>query len=293
MTRSNPGFHTVQIGDITVTALNDGQFEVPAAIVVGVSADQAESQLRASFRSLPPRITVSCFLVETEGRRVLIDAGTGGSRGAVLGHAGEKLATLGTPPESIDTILLTHGHIDHLGGLTDAAGKPVFERAELLIHEIEAEFWTSESIYGRTPEERRGAFDVARRVLSAYSARTRRIKDGEAVAPGLTARLLPGHTPGHSGCLIASGKESLLMWTDVVHLPGIQFERPDVGLTFDVDVEQARATRARVFDEAAADRLLVAGIHLDFPTFGHVLRRGAAYAFEPLVWTPSAAGLFA
>jgi glyoxylase-like metal-dependent hydrolase (beta-lactamase superfamily II) len=105
--------------------------------------------------------------------------------------------------------------------------------------------------------------------------------------PGITLVPEPGHTPGHSGWLIASGNESLLIWGDIVHMPGIQFRRPDAGITFDVDGAQAIATRRRIMDMAATDRLLVAGMHLDFPCFGHVARENEGYAFIPDVWTPS------
>ena len=289
MARGNPGIHSIQVGDVTVTALNDGQFEASTALVVGPSAEESDALLRASFRPLPPRITVSCFLVETPEQRVLIDTGTGNAYGAVLGHAGEKLAALGIAPGSIDAVLLTHGHTDHLGGLLDAQDRPIYDRAELVVNGIEADFWTSDENLARAPEENRGAFEAARKVFAACAARTRRIADGQTVLPGITARHLPGHTPGHTGYAISSGTGSLLIWADIVHLPGLQFARPDAGVAFDNDVSQARATRARIFDEAATDRLLVGGIHHDFPVFGHVLRRGAAYAFEPSIWSPTSA----
>ena len=97
----------------------------------------------------------------------------------------------------------------------------------------------------------------------------------------------PGHTPGHSGWLIASGAESLLIWGDIVHMPGVQFPRPGAGMGFDVDGDQAIATRQRIFDMAATDRLAVAGMHLDFPCFGHVAKASKGYAFIPNVWTPA------
>ncbi len=111
--------------------------------------------------------------------------------------------------------------------------------------------------------------------------------------PGVTAVELAGHTPGHTGWMIASGGAALFIWADVVHLPGLQFAHPDVGLAFDVDGAKGKAARHRALDMAATDRLLVAGMHLDFPTFGHVRRAGAGYAFEPLVWAPTDVGLFA
>lgn len=284
MARANPGFHSTTIGEVVVTALNDGQFEAATALITGLPAQTSEALLRDSFRVLPPRFTVSCFLLEFAGRRVLVDFGTGGLYGAVLGHAPTRLAALGVAPDSIDTVLLTHGHPDHVGGLVDAAGAAVFARAELVVNATEAAFWTGE------PRADNG--DPARRALSAYAARLRHAADGEAVLPGITLHQFAGHTPGHSGYRIELAGQSLLIWADIVHVPGIQFARPEAGVAFDVDGEQARATRARVMDMVATDRLLVAGMHLDFPTFGHVLRRGDGYAFEPAVWAPTASGLF-
>jgi len=112
------------------------------------------------------------------------------------------------------------------------------------------------------------------------------------VLPGVKAVALYGHTPGHTGFMISSGGQTLFMWTDVVHLPGLQLAHPEAGLAFDVDGEQGKASRLRALDMAASDRLMVAGIHLDFPTFGHVRRAGGGYAFEPMVWSPTDEGLF-
>ena len=80
----------------------------------------------------------------------------------------------------------------------------------------------------------------------------------------------------------------MLIWGDIVHLPAIQFARPEVGMVFDVDVEQGRRSRAHALEVAASDRLRVAGMHLDFPTFGYVARAGSGYAFIPEAWSPSA-----
>jgi glyoxylase-like metal-dependent hydrolase (beta-lactamase superfamily II) len=113
-----------------------------------------------------------------------------------------------------------------------------------------------------------------------YRARMRTVRDGEAV-PGISALLLAGHTPGHTGWLIQSGKDSLLIWGDLVHLAAIQIARPDTGLVYDVDPQAACATRRRMFDRVAADKLVVAGAHLDFPGFGTIVRKGSGFAFEP------------
>ncbi len=107
---------------------------------------------------------------------------------------------------------------------------------------------------------------------------------GRRGAPRIEAVPLPGHTPGHCGFRIASGNESLLIWTDVVHLPAIQFKNPEAGVGFDVDGAQARETRKRIMDEAAANRSFIAGCHLEFPALGYVARDGAGYSFVPALW---------
>ena len=105
----------------------------------------------------------------------------------------------------------------------------------------------------------------------------------KAIAPAkmISAVLLAGHTPGHTGWLIQSRGERLLIWGDLVHLASIQVPRPDAALVFDVDPQAASATRRRMFERVAADKLKVAGAHLDFPGFGAIVRKGTGFAFEP------------
>lgn len=290
MTIANPGYHHMQIGDVLVTALNDGQFDAATALVVGVPHEACETLLRDSFRVLPPRITVSCFLLRFGGRHVLVDAGTGTAFGGVMGHAPEKLAALGVTPAQIDTVLVTHAHVDHINGLLDAEGQALYPNAELVMNPAEPAFWLNEENAARAPEERRAYFGIAQRALAPYRDRTRTVAGGAEVLPGITSHHLPGHTPGHSGYMIASGGQTLFIWGDVVHLPGIQFPRPEAGMLFDIDSDQARRTRADAFAMTAQEKLLVAGMHLDFPTFGHVVRHGSGYWFEPVIWAPTEAG---
>jgi glyoxylase-like metal-dependent hydrolase (beta-lactamase superfamily II) len=268
-----------------VTAINDGMFEASTALLTNIDPAEADALLAGTFRPLPPRITVNAFMLTMGGKRILVDTGCAATMGPTLGSMLSHLAAMGVAPETVSTVLLTHAHPDHANGLIDAAGAAVFPNAEIIISAKESAFWLDDAIMASVPEDSKGYFLGARAALAPYAGRTRLIDEGE-VLPGITAIPEPGHTPGHTGFLVTSGSESLLLWGDIVHLPGVQFARPDAGLAFDADGPAAIATRARIMDMAATDKLLVAGMHLDFPTFGHLVRQGTGYALVPEVWTP-------
>jgi glyoxylase-like metal-dependent hydrolase (beta-lactamase superfamily II) len=283
--RQPSGVHHVSVGDITVTALNDGQFEGSFAWLAGVAEAEATALHETSFRAMPPLITVNAFVLHLPDRLVLVDSGCGSGMGPGMGGLAAHLAAMGVAPDDVDVVLATHLHPDHVGGLVDGEGHAVFPNAELVVHQAEPAFWGDEAVLAGASEDHRGFVLLARATMAAYGNRMRPVTGGE-VLPGVTAVPEPGHTPGHTGWLVASGGDSLLIWGDVVHMPGVQFARPEAGIGFDVDGAQAIATRQRIMDMAATDRLRVAGMHLDFPAFGHVVRAGEGYAFVPEVWQP-------
>ncbi|WP_375409363.1 MBL fold metallo-hydrolase [uncultured Methylobacterium sp.] len=272
------------LGDLTVTVLNDGYLQGSLDLVTGITKDEAGSLQAAGFRANDPRITLNAFLITGAGRKpLLIDTGMGKLGGDTLGRVPGALAAAGLRPEEIGTILLTHLHPDHAGGLIGADGEALYPNAELLLHADEANYWLDEGALSRAPDGAKPYFENARKATAPYVGRLRTITDGE-VAPDVTAVALPGHTPGHTGYRIASGAETLLMWADIIHLPAIQFKRPEAGMVFDVDVDQARETRRRVLDQAASERSFIAGGHLEFPALGYVARDGQGYSFVPELW---------
>jgi glyoxylase-like metal-dependent hydrolase (beta-lactamase superfamily II) len=284
-TTQSPGIHHKRVGDVVVTAINDGMFEGSFALLANFPAAEAEALHHAAFRAIPPRFVINCYLIQTVGRLVLVDSGFGGAIGPAAGHLADDLLALGVAPADIDTVLCTHLHPDHVGGLVDSAGAAVFPNAELVVHQADHRYWGDDAtLAGANSDQDRGFVQLARATIAAYADRTRLLTAGETL-PGISILPEPGHTPGHSGWLIASGSESLLIWGDIVHMPGVQFPRPEAGMGFDVDGAAAIATRQRIMDMTATDRLLVAGMHLDFPGFGHVVRAGGGYAFIPDVWS--------
>ena len=271
--------HSKQIGDIAVTALSDGVLAAPLDVVLGLDTAEVE-RLAGKQAGEPLHIAVNAFLLERAGKYALVDTGSGNTMGPTLGKLADNLRASGVAPERIETIFLTHLHPDHSNGLVDDAGNAIYPNAELVLHEAEAAFWLDRDEASGATERIRRNIAKAAVTTRPYRARMRTVREGEAV-PGVSAVLLAGHTPGHTGWLIQSGKDGLLIWGDVVHLASIQIQRPDTGLIYDVDPQAACATRRRMLDRVAADKLKVAGAHLDFPGFGGIVRRGAGFGFEP------------
>jgi glyoxylase-like metal-dependent hydrolase (beta-lactamase superfamily II) len=275
-----------RIGDIVVTALSDGTLERGPDMMRGQTAESVAVNFAAAFRP-KIEISVNAFLIWSAGRLALVETGSGNYLGASAGHLLRSIAAAGVKPEQIDTVLLTHMHPDHSAGLTDlATGRRNYPNAELVMHENEPRHWLDDAAMARgTEREKLLFFKGGREQVAPYKDRWRLFaKAGAEVFQGVTTVPAHGHTPGHTGYLVASGKEQLLIWGDTVHIPEVQVPRPEVTMVVDSDPPAAEASRRRIFDMAASERLLVTGMHLHFPGFGHVAREGASYRFVAEPW---------
>ena len=280
-----PGFYRHNLGDLTITAVNDGYLPFSFEYLTHMTPAAASAAYAAAFRIDPPRITVGAFALHTPDGVMLIDTGSGGTMGDTLGKVPANLAAAGIAPSEVTAILMTHLHPDHVGSLVDADGNAFYPNAELVMHTDEAAFWLAPDALANAPAAAKSTFQTAQSATAPYKSRLRTLSSGEAY-PGIEIVPEPGHTPGHSGWMINSGGQKLLIWGDIVHLPTLQFVDPRVGLLFDNDGEQAYQTRLRVLEWVASERLLVAGMHFDFIPFGHVQKRESAYQFIPTIWSP-------
>lgn len=281
---SNPGFYRRRVGGFTVTAVNDGTLNLSPAILRGIGEAEAAALAGARFGTRPAHGYVNTFLVQGAGRTILIDTGAADSMAPTLGRLLPNLAAAGVQPGDVDLVLLTHFHPDHSNGLAAKDGTAVFPNAALSVSEAEAAFWLDTDPEGAA-EGLRPYLAAARAAVAPYAGRFTR-SGGQPVAPGVTPVALPGHTPGHTGYRIDDGGESLLIWGDIMHMPDVQAPHPEVTVVYDLDPAQAEASRRRVLDMVAADRLAVAGMHLHFPGFAHVERAGAGYAVVTEPWSP-------
>ncbi len=280
-----PGVYRRNVGNIAVATVNDGMAPTAFDHIVGANLAACEAAHRSAGRPTPPWLTIDTYLIETAERLMLVDAGYAD----ITPDAGRlipNLAALGVRPIDVDAVLMTHMHADHDAGLIKHEGRAVFPRAELVLHEDELAFCRDESNIARLNDGHKRDFALATRVLAAYADRLRPVRADE-VASGVFAVPTPGHTPGHTAWRIVSGNEQLLIWGDVIHLPGIQFAIPEASVIYDVDSRAAAAARRRVLEMVAADRIPVAGVHLDFPGYGVVTaERGNGYAYVGELWRP-------
>jgi glyoxylase-like metal-dependent hydrolase (beta-lactamase superfamily II) len=278
------GVYHRKIGDIVVTALSDGYVDGNLDLLKNVDVDRARAILVGAFRPVR-RVSINAFLVHTREGTVLIDTGTGGSLGPTNGWLVRNLEAAGVEAKDVGAVLLTHMHPDHSAGLTDTeTGRAVFPNAALVMHEAEPRYWLDDAEMARAPNDRaRLMFEHSRAQIAPYKARTRLFSGGE-VFSGIVAMPIPGHTPGHTGYMILSAGQQLLIWGDVVHVPEIQVALPDTGTNFDVDYEQAKKSRKKVLDQVASDRLLVAGMHLHYPGFHYLARQGDGYFLHAEAW---------
>ena len=268
-------FPSQQIGEFSITAISDGYLSASLDLLSNIDVMHASKLQQDAGVNDPSSIHINCYLVRGRGRTILIDAGAGGFK-----HWGGKLkvnlALAGVQASDIDTILLTHAHPDHVGGLLDASGEAAFPDAQLVVHQHEVAFWEDDGNLSRASERARGNFLFARKVFDKYREKMR-LFTGNEVLPGISAMPLPGHTAGHSGYRIESGERSLLIWGDIVHFPQIQIARPEVSIAFDQDPLLSAETRSTLLDVVSADNILIAGMHLGELGFARIRRKGNLY----------------
>lgn len=280
-----PTFYDRMVGDLRVTTLLDGYFDLDQNLVTNLGDEQIAEGMEAAYLdpANPIPLAISIHVIRQGDQVTLVDAGAGDAFGPTAGRLRTSLESLGVAPEDVTRIVLTHMHPDHIGGLVGDNG-PVFPNASLHVSETDHAFWTDETIASGAPESSQGFFALARAVSEAYAQRTEMFGDNTDLGGGLTTLAMPGHTPGHSGVRVSDASDQLIIWGDSTAVASLQFSHPDAGIAFDADGVRAAETRRRVLDMVVADKIAVAGTHLPFPGIGHVEEKDGAYAWVPEEW---------
>lgn len=285
----NAGHYRFRVGDVTSTVLSDGLVGGPPRVYAS-NAPEAELQ-EVLRRSLLPtdRLTLNLntLLIETGGRRILLEAGAGQTMGPQGGRLFQNLAAIGLSPGDIDIVVVSHTHPDHVGNLRAADGGKAFPRATVFAPRSDWEFFVRadpDLSYMPVPAEFRRNFAASiKRSVEPVTKGIELYEAGAEIVPGLSTLPATGHTPGMANFLIRSGNEQLLLTADLAYHPVVNVDRPWLPGP-DRDKDAALASRRRIFDMAAADRMLVLGFHYPFPGLGRMLKTDAGYAWVPLGW---------
>ncbi|MEL6467275.1 MAG: MBL fold metallo-hydrolase [Pseudomonadota bacterium] len=243
------------IGDISVTALSDGHFELPLA---------AFSPQPEATQTLPQYVGAHAWLVETGNRRMLVDTGSGDTlKGKYpdTGNLPQALAHAGILPDDITDIIITHMHADHIGGLMrgDMAQYP---NAMLHLCEVEWRYWAAPERAQLVAPAQRPLANLIGGLMEKMAYRIAVHRPNGDIGSGVWLEAAPGHTPGHQIVHVSAGNQSLLLLGDVLISGPLQFAQPDIRYVLDDDADQAAQTRSALFDRIATDDIAFAATHL-------------------------------
>lgn len=285
-----PSRYALRIGAIDVMVISDGVLPLPTKMLAH-NADPTDRSAWLSDMFLPSDAfdwSLNAVVVCSGEQTILIDAGLGLDPDLDLPRAGQltkRLEAAGISLGAVTDIVLTHLHMDHIGGLLVEGVKERL-RSDLRIHVAAAEvdFWAAPDFTHAVmppgfPDALRS---TAKRFVTEYRDQLRPFDDMNEVAPGVVAHRTGGHTPGHSVVRIASANERLTFAGDAVFTVG--FEHPDWHNGFEHDPEEAERVRRQLLRELAATGELLVATHLPFPSLGRVARAGDAFRWVPMAW---------
>ncbi|MFN7695166.1 MAG: MBL fold metallo-hydrolase [Burkholderiales bacterium] len=278
-----PGWFRMKLGSFEVTALNDGIFKLPVdQLLQTPDAGLVIRRLQEAYLGIPVDTSVNTYLIHTGEKLVMIDTGHAGQGGAPTGLMLAHLKASGYSPEQVDEIYITHFHGDHINGLTDKDGKPVFPNATVRADQRESGFWLGDA--SKAPEGARGSMANAQRVLKPYleAGRYKPFDGATELVKGVRAVPTYGHTPGHSIYVVQSGADKLVLWGDLMHVAAVQFKNPEVTIQFDSDPKAAAPQRMAQYKDAAAGGYFVGVTHVSFPGIGKLRADGSGYDWIPV-----------
>ena len=286
--KQGPSFYRYKVGDFEVTVLNEGiaRNATPQNMAVNKTLPDVQKALGEAF--LPTDHVINQFnvvVVNTGKNLVLLDAGFGDNGAPTVGALASNMQAAGIDPKNVDTILVSHFHGDHISGIRAKAGAANFPNAEIMVPSGEWKFWTDAGEELKSQPPWKAGFANVKRVFDPVAKNLKQYEQGKELVPGITAVDARGHSPGHTAFLVSSGNGKLLVTSDTVNHQ-ILIRNPEWSLWADMDQAMANASRRRILDMAATDKIQIAAYHLPFPSTGFISKRGDGYEFHPAYWQP-------
>jgi glyoxylase-like metal-dependent hydrolase (beta-lactamase superfamily II) len=279
----SPYFHRFNLGGAEVTVVSDGPLPLgdPKGTFTGVPDDEMRKMLSDNFLATDNIVLEqNSPIVNTGEQLVLFDTGMGTSKafGPTTGRQQKSMAEAGIMPGDIDAVVLSHAHIDHIGGIVDAADKVLFPNAQFYIAQSDFDYWTDEGKLGSPLKD----FVIhARKNLLPVRDRLVFYKDGQELLPGIQALAAPGHTVGHTMFMITSEGKSFAFLGDLTHHQILLMEKPRMEFSYDTDPKQAAESRVKMLDMLAANKIAVMSYHYPWPGYGHVVKSGDGFHYIP------------
>ncbi|MCA6124171.1 MBL fold metallo-hydrolase [Bradyrhizobium sp. WSM 1704] len=285
-----PSRYALKIGEIDVMVVSDGVLPLPTAML----AHNVDPSVRATWLKdmfLPPDAfdwALNVVVVRSGSQTILVDAGLGLDPDLHLPRAGQlikRLEAAGIDLGSVTDVVLTHMHMDHVGGLlVDGVKEQLSPDLRIHVAAAEVKFWESPdfshvSMPPGFPDALRSA---AKRFRKEYQSHLRLFDEEHEVAPGVIVSRTGGHTPGHSVVRVVSGSDRLTFAGDLVFQVG--FEHPEWYNGFEHDPEEAARVRVKLLREVATTGGLLVATHLPFPSVGHVAADGDNFRWVPVYW---------
>ncbi len=285
-----PGFYRFKVGSYQAIALHDGSIvrDRPPGFVRNAPDDVvAEAFATAGMPRDKLTLTFTALAIDTGSGVVLIDTGMGEGGPAGTGMLEANLMAAGIPAGDVAHVVISHFHGDHISGLRRKDGSLTFPKAQIHAPQVEWDYWTDEATKAAAPDGLKGNFDLVSRMFGPDAASVRRFGWSDEVLPGITAIQASGHTPGMTAFQIASGGESVTFVADITNNPMLFVRNPDWQAMFDMNPEEAVATRRRLLDQAAAEKQRLFFFHAPFPGVAYISKSGDRYEYLPALWTAS------
>lgn len=280
-------FYPFKIGSLDAWSFNDGGGEfgpVHPTFAPEAKPEEVQAVLRDALEPTDKlRFYFNILLVRAGKELVLFDTGNGGDARLL-----PAMRAAGLSPAQVTAIIISHAHGDHINGLTDPTGVPIFPDARVFISKAEHDFWTAANpdlASLRMPEDRKkGMVANAQKVLAAVKNKIEIVKPGDKILDAIELLDGSGHTPGHMPAIVRDGNDQLVAMADMAHNHVIMFAKPEWTVIFDADPKAAVVARKRLFDRFAADRVRLLGYHMPWPGLGRIGKHADSFWWQIEPW---------